>query len=191
MNDTTHPIDRYLDDLARMLTTLPPADRADALGSVREHVDDALADLGRPATPEDVTAILARLGSPATVAAALLDDAAPAPAHASTPPHPAPAAEPLPGDGDATVALVLSILALLVPVAGLVAAIGAIVLARRSRRRGTRREGVRATGLVLGIVALVGQLLLIAGLASLIAMRTTGPSTDSGSAAVERVVAAP
>ena len=195
MNDTTHPIDRYLDDLARMLTTLPPAERADALGSVREHVDDALADLGRPATPEDVTAILARLGSPATVAAALLDDAAPAPAPADSPayvaPQPAPAAEPLPGDSDAAVSLGLSILALLVPFVGIIAAIAAIVLARRSRRRGTRREGVRTTGLTLGIVALAGQLMIIAGLVSLLAARTTYSETDGSRTVVESVVPAP
>ena len=197
MNDTTHPIDRYLDDLARMLTALPPAERADALGSVREHLDDAIADLGRPATPEDVTAILTRLGSPATVAAALLDDAPPGPAPADAPlpadaaPQPAPVAAPLPGDSDATVALVLSILALLIPFIGIIAAVAAIVLARRSRRRGTRREGIRTTGLTLGIVALAGQLMIIAGLVSLLAARTTYSETDGSRTVVESVVPAP
>jgi len=43
-------VDRYLDDLGRMLVTASRVDRADALGSVREHLDNALAALGRPAT---------------------------------------------------------------------------------------------------------------------------------------------
>lgn len=171
MNDTSTLVDRYLDDLARMLTALPPAERADALGSVREHLDDAIADLGRPATDDDVAAILGRLGTPADVASALLEDIPPAPAAPPYAPPPAMHAS-LPGDGDAALALGLAIFAVLVPFIGIPAAIAALVLARRARRVGTRRDGVRVAGLVLGLVALVGQLVVVAGLLSFMDLRS-------------------
>lgn len=190
MNDTSTLVDRYLDDLARMLTALPPAERADALGSVREHVDDALGDLGRPATDDDVTAILGRLGTPADVASALLADTPGTAAYAPAPVTPPVAPAPLPGDGDAALALGLAIFAVVVPFIGLPAAIAAIVLARRARRAGTRRDGIRVAGLVLGLVALVGQLLIIAGLVGTLTLRTEVGSTE-GPTPVANVVGVP
>lgn len=198
MNDTTTLVDRYLDDLARMLTALPPTERADALGSVREHLDDAIADLGRPATDDDVTAILGRLGTPADVATALLEDTPPTPAAPPTTPAYAPTAAPapvhLPGDSSAALALTLGVLAILVPFLGLAAAIAAIVLARRARHLGTRNEGTRTAGLVLGVVAFVGQALVILGLAGFFLMFTDGTvehGSDVSVAAVGTTVPSP
>ncbi|MFE4464775.1 hypothetical protein ACFRCR_06590 [Oerskovia sp. NPDC056781] len=68
MNDTTDAITTYLDDLGRMLAHLDPAERADVLGGVREHVDASLAELGHVPTDQEVAAILASLGAPEDVA---------------------------------------------------------------------------------------------------------------------------
>ncbi|WP_265522685.1 HAAS signaling domain-containing protein [Oerskovia flava] len=64
----THAVDAYLDELARMLAHADPVERADVLGGVREHVDARLAELGRPPTEADVTAVLTALGPPEQVA---------------------------------------------------------------------------------------------------------------------------
>lgn len=148
-------VDRYLDDLARMLTGAPVAERADALGSVREYVDDSLAALGRPATSDDVAQILQLLGSPDDVAADLW-----ARGLVSAPTAP-PVREPSPGDRDATWSVGLGVAALLVPVLGLVLGILALVGARRARRQGTTRDGVATAGMVLGTVAVVVNGLLL------------------------------
>ncbi|RXR25393.1 hypothetical protein EQW78_10155 [Oerskovia turbata] len=68
MNDTTDAITTYLDDLGRMLTHLDPAERADVLGGVREHVDASLAELGHAPNDQEVATILASLGAPEDVA---------------------------------------------------------------------------------------------------------------------------
>lgn len=68
MNDTTDAITTYLDDLGRMLAHLDPAERADVLGGVREHVDASLAELGHAPSDQEVAAILATLGAPEDVA---------------------------------------------------------------------------------------------------------------------------
>jgi hypothetical protein len=68
----------YLDDVARMLGSIDPADRAEILAGLREHIDTAVAD--RP-QPEDgaVEQVLAELGPPDRVAAAALSDLGPSP----------------------------------------------------------------------------------------------------------------
>ncbi|SED63654.1 HAAS signaling domain-containing protein [Ruania alba] len=63
---------RYQDDLARLLAALEPAERAEVLDSVREHIDAALAEVGNEPTEEDVNRILSELGSPGAVAEAAL-----------------------------------------------------------------------------------------------------------------------
>jgi len=68
MNDTTDAITTYLDDLGRMLAHLDPAERADVLGGVREHVDASLAELGHAPSDQEVAAVLASLGAPEDVA---------------------------------------------------------------------------------------------------------------------------
>ena len=68
MNDTTDAITTYLDDLGRMLAHPDPAERADVLGGVREHVDASLAELGHAPGDQEVAAILASLGAPEDVA---------------------------------------------------------------------------------------------------------------------------
>lgn len=71
-------VDRYLTDLGRMLDGADPAVRADVLGGVREHVDAALEELGRPATARDTRRVLADLGAPEAVAEEALVGARPA-----------------------------------------------------------------------------------------------------------------
>lgn len=71
MNDTTtRTITAYLDDLGRMLAHVDPAERADVLGGVREHLDASLAELGHEPSDQEVAAILAQLGTPEDVARA-------------------------------------------------------------------------------------------------------------------------
>lgn len=67
-------IDRYLDDLARMLDGADPQVRAEVLGGVREHVDASLGSLGREPTDSDVWRVLGDLGPPEAVAAEALGD---------------------------------------------------------------------------------------------------------------------
>lgn len=180
-------VDRYLDDLARMLAGVDPTDRADALGSVREHVDDALDELDGPVTPRDVADVLRRLGAPEDVAHDLLERgivtsnlAAPDESHAARP-----------GDGVATTALVLGVVAVLLPVLGLVPGVAALVLARRARRLGTAHEGRRIVALVLGVVAIVVGLLVLAGFATTFAFWTDGGSQSGEVATVAALVTAP
>lgn len=90
MTGTTDRASVYLDDLARMLQALDPVERADVLDGVREHVDAALASLGRQPTEQDVHRVLAELGSPAEVAEAALAgrDGASVPTPQSASPRP-------------------------------------------------------------------------------------------------------
>lgn len=68
MNTTQHPlVTHYLDDLGRMLDHLLPADRAEVLAGVREHIEAGLAER-RGATDADVSAVLGELGPPEAVA---------------------------------------------------------------------------------------------------------------------------
>jgi hypothetical protein len=72
----------YLDDVARMLGSIDPADRAEILAGLREHIDAAVADRPRPVDDEAVQQVLAELGPPDRVAAAALSDLSPAPLQA-------------------------------------------------------------------------------------------------------------
>lgn len=65
--------DRYLEDLARMLTGLEPVQRADVLESVREHLDAAFAELGHEPSEQEVIALLNDLGPPSEVAAQAME----------------------------------------------------------------------------------------------------------------------
>ncbi|MPV35859.1 HAAS signaling domain-containing protein [Georgenia subflava] len=65
-------VDRYLDDVGRMLAGIGPADRADVLAGVREHVDTALGP--GPWTDRAVDQVLLELGPPEEIAAAALED---------------------------------------------------------------------------------------------------------------------
>jgi len=164
-------VDRYLDDLGRMLATASPVDRADALGSVREHLDDALAALGRPATADDVTAILAQLGTPEDVAAGLLESGI-VDGGAQPQPTARPAREP--GDNNAVGALLAGIAAVLLPFIGIAFGIVAIILGRSARRDGTTRPGLATAGVWLGGIAIALQVLLVLGLIGTLTLRTSG-----------------
>lgn len=68
MNSTQHRlVSTYLDDLTRALADLDPADRAEVLAGVREHIDAGLAARGG-ATSADVSAVLSEVGTPEEVA---------------------------------------------------------------------------------------------------------------------------
>lgn len=69
----------YLDDVARMLGSIDPADRAEILAGLREHIDAAVADRRGHADDEAVQRVLAELGPPDRVAAAALSDLGPSP----------------------------------------------------------------------------------------------------------------
>ena len=198
-------VDRYLDDLGRMLATASPVDRADALGSVREYVDDSLAALERPATAADVTAILTQLGTPEDVAAGLLDggivgsgpaagprDGAGASGYGTGAGYGAPpaalSAPSTPGDQRATGALVAGIAAILLPVLGLGLGLVAIVIGRSARRAGTARESSATAAVWLGGIAVALNVLVVLGLAALLTVRTSEPSSMPGQ---EVVVTAP
>ncbi len=83
---TTHPlVTAYLAELERLLAGIDPAERAEVLAGVREHLDGSLGgvDAGGQVSDEDVRAVLTELGPPQAVA----DEAyAGRPAH--TPPSP-------------------------------------------------------------------------------------------------------
>lgn len=61
-------LDDYLVSLARELRELPPSDRAEIVDEVRDHFEDARAELIDP-TEADLRNILERLGPPAEIAA--------------------------------------------------------------------------------------------------------------------------
>lgn len=187
-------LDRYLDDLGRMLAVASPVDRADALGSVREYIDDSLGTLGHPATDDDVTAILDALGSPEDVAAGLIDGGIVSPSGPPTGAPSSPAAPPAsgdpaaaaaaPGDPSATGALVAGIAAILLPVAGLALGIVAIVLGRKARREGTARASSASAGTTLGIIALVLHTLLILVPIGMVTLRAGIAESSSDSVVV-------
>ncbi|KQR12221.1 hypothetical protein ASF78_13810 [Cellulomonas sp. Leaf334] len=69
----------YLADLYRRLSGADPAERADIVDSVREHIDVALDELEHEPTSDDVRRVLADLGTVDAVAAAWSPDAPPDP----------------------------------------------------------------------------------------------------------------
>jgi hypothetical protein len=99
MNRSDSAVGTYLDDLARMLADLDPAERDDVLAGVREHVDGILAE--RPDDPRALEDALLRLGPPEQVAAEARADRAP-----STSPS---AGAPLPGRAWLVAALALTL----------------------------------------------------------------------------------
>lgn len=68
MNGTQHRlVSTYLGDLTRALADLDPADRAEVLAGVREHITEGLAARGG-ATDADVRTVLSEVGTPEAVA---------------------------------------------------------------------------------------------------------------------------
>ncbi|MCB2177376.1 MAG: hypothetical protein KQH57_16320 [Actinomycetales bacterium] len=155
----TDLLESYVADLERQLADADPAERADIVASVREHVAADLAALGRPATPADVEASLAALGSVDAVAAAWTPEEGSAAA-----------AEPARSGrtGLAVAAGVLAGLSVLLiwlpPVAGSLGVIalvlGIIALRRRDEPRWAALTAVvvGATTVVLGLVVILGAL---------------------------------
>lgn len=69
----------YLADLDRRLSGAEPAERADIVDSVREHIDVALDELEHDPTGDDVRRVLADLGTVDDVVAAWSPDTPPLP----------------------------------------------------------------------------------------------------------------
>jgi len=150
----------YLDDLDRRLAGAAPGERADIVDAVREHVDIALADLGREPTTADVQQVLADLGPVDSVVAAWSAPASPS--AAGTAPADGPTAAETPRStrwavvvllvlGGALVGVLLAPVALVlwfvsVPVLTLVVALSAIAWHQAADAR--RRARWRATCLV-------------------------------------------
>ncbi|MCG2800566.1 MAG: hypothetical protein L6311_00545 [Cellulomonas sp.] len=68
---------RYLDDLGRMLTPALPVQRAEVLAQIREHLDEAFAELGPDPTEAQVRQVIADLGPAEQIAADVLPSALP------------------------------------------------------------------------------------------------------------------
>lgn len=160
-------LDAYLAELALRLTDASAAEREEILGGVSEHVADAVAGLGRPAEPQELTAALASLGTVDQLAAAW----------AATRDEPAgrreggvdAVAAGRTGDGEAmrspgwevVLAVVAGLVLGLMPVFGAVVGAVVLVLGLLSRRRhwwGYRQSAVAA---VLGGVAVVVGLVVL------------------------------
>lgn len=79
-------VNDYLDDVARMLVSLDPADRAEVLAGLREHIDASLTDADRPVDDATVRRVLGELGPPDQVARTALSALGPRPSGGTTAP---------------------------------------------------------------------------------------------------------
>lgn len=166
-------VEAYLDDLDRALAGIDPAERADVVASIREHVD---ASLSEEPTPQDVQDVLRRLG-PVERIAREADATGPAllgPASAAAPHrvgHPA-------RSGPALLALAALSLALIpaMPAAAVALALAVGIAAVLGARR---TDG--PTGLLRAAAALAALTILLAGLAAatLLGARTELPSIEA------------
>lgn len=164
-------VEAYLDDLDRALAGIDPAERADVVASIREHVDESLGD---EPTSQDVQEVLRRLG-PVERIAREADLTAPAILSAPGAGH----GSPSPGRaGPALLALAALSLALIpaVPVAAVALALAVGVAALVQARRANGRTGLlRAAAALAALTVLLTAL----GAASLLSVRTELPSTDA------------
>ena len=144
-------LEQYLADLDRRLAGADPGERADIVASVREHVEDGLTSLGRPATAADVAAALESLGSVDSVIRAWAPDA--------VTPDPRPARTP----GIVLAAGVLAGLSVLVlPLAGVIG-LAAVVVGAVALRRRAEPRWVPLTAVVVGAVSAVIGIVLVLG----------------------------
>ncbi|UFU05696.1 DUF1700 domain-containing protein [Ruania halotolerans] len=163
MTTTTDRTSRYLDDLARLLDSLEPAERAEVLDSVREHIDTSLADLEGEPNEADVDRILSELGAPGAVAEAALADRSTSGAEYTGPDRPAPKRPALSRGWVPPVALLGIVLGalgapLIVPVVALIAG---IVLLCLSPLWQPGQKALGAIGIPLGLVPVLLALLIV------------------------------
>ncbi|KQY42934.1 hypothetical protein [Cellulomonas sp. Root137] len=129
----------YLADLDRRLAGADPAERADIVDSIREHVDAAVEELGHEPTPEDVQQILSDLGPVDDVAAAWSPETAPTAAPARRSVTDSPLGVALVALGGLVLGLLLvpvSVVAWLVAPAALALAVASGILWRRGGPHG-------------------------------------------------------
>jgi uncharacterized membrane protein len=105
----------YLAELERQSQHLPADRRADLVAGIREHIDAARAS-GDAQTPDEIRALLARLGSPAEIVAAEHEDT-----------HGAVFVHASPGTGrELAAVLLLSVGGVVIPIIGWI--VGAVLL---------------------------------------------------------------
>lgn len=176
-------LESYVADLERQLADADPAERADIVASVREHVAADLAALGRPATPADVEASLATLGSVDAVAAAWTPEGSgqPAPeAHRGLP-----TAVVVVG----TLAALTAVALVVVPIVAVPLAITTLVAGIVAIRRHREGRAISVIATVLGGVVTAGAVLVVLGLAAFVT--TSHDQTSSDVVSVPAVSPAP
>jgi len=164
-------VEAYLDDLDRALAGIDPAERADVVASIREHVDASLGD--RP-TAADVREVLQRLGPveriarEADVGAALAASPDPSPGASPDDRWPRWSGAALLGLGALAIALIPT-----APVAAVAVALAAGIAALIGVRRAPG-----PTGLLRAAAALCALAVLLTALAAatLLGVRTELPS---------------
>ncbi|WP_066582778.1 HAAS signaling domain-containing protein [Cellulomonas timonensis] len=165
-------VEAYLEDLDRALAGIDPAERADVVASIREHVDESL---GEAPTSEDVQDVLRRLGPVERIAReadvagpALLSPTATVPHRVGHPARSGPAL------------LVLAALSLaLIPAMPVVAVALALAVGIAALLGARRTDG--PTGLLRAAAALAALAILITGIAAatLLSARTELPSIEA------------
>ncbi len=177
-------LDGYLADLTNRLAGADPAERADIVASVREHVEADLAMLDRPATAADVQASLNALGSVDVVAAAWApehtgDASGPAaPSSIATGLRELPTAVTVAGVLTAiTLILLVTVAPLALPTA--VAALVAGIVALRRHREG---RAVSITATVIGAVLTLASVVILLGTAAF--FMTTTQTVETGGSEV-------
>ena len=150
-------VESYLDHLRVLLSGADPADREDIVSSVREHIEDSLAQLDHPATDSDVDQVLTHLGPAEDVVASWADGMP-----ATWPPGP-----PAPAPGSLLWAVacvllaVLSVMALAVPLVGPVFQLVALAITVIAARRAVGHRGVHIAAAAVTAVSLILSLMVL------------------------------
>jgi hypothetical protein len=151
-------LESYVADLERQLADADPAERADIVASVREHVAADLAALGRPATPADVEASLTTLGSVDAVVAAWTPERSGQPA--TEPRRGLPTAVVVAGALAALTAVALVI----VPIVAVPLAVTTLVAGIVALRRHREGRAISVVATALGGAITLGAALVVLGL---------------------------
>lgn len=152
----------YLADLDRRLAGADPAERADIVDSIREHIDAAVQELGHEPTPEDVHRILSDLGPVDDVAAAWSPETAPPAAPARRSATDSPLGVVLVALGGLVLGLLLAPLSVVAWLAAPAAVALAVASAILWRRGGPHGAAWRTTFVATVPVAVVTSLVAVA-----------------------------
>ena len=136
-------VGRYLDELRRLTSDLPPARQQELIADIAAHIDAALGELPG-AGDEDVRRVLAEVGDPHLIA----EEARHEDAHGE-----GDAREPV--SAVAVVAVVAGGLSLLVPIFGTLLAIVVVWVASRGPHHGRNQGLIRLAAVIVAAVAVV------------------------------------